>query len=156
MEIERRRKKKKKCRIITRWLCKWLSSDALGCQCYCYIQNSDALAIDIMSNTTREVEHIVFLKLRKDISTEDFQVLKGALFDLKKIPGVKYLSFGENFTERAPGFTHGIIVRFESKEAGEAYQTHDLHLKVLDLLKNALDKSNGTPVMAMDYEVIES
>ena len=42
-------------------------------------------------------------------------------------------------------------MRFESKEAGEAYQTHDLHLKVLDLLKNALDKSNGTPVMAMDY-----
>ena len=28
---------------------------------------------DIMSNTTREVEHIVFLKLRKDISTEDFK-----------------------------------------------------------------------------------
>ena len=109
-----------------------------------------------MSNTTREVEHIVFLKLRKDISTEDFQVLKAAFFDLKKIPGVKYLSFGENFTERAPGFTHGIIVRFESKEAGEAYQTHDLHFKVLDLLKNALDKSNGMPVMAMDYEVIES
>ena len=46
--------------------------------------------IDIMSNTTREVRHIVFLKLRKDIFDRSFQVLKAALFDLEENPGVKY------------------------------------------------------------------
>ena len=75
----------------------------------------------------------IFLKLKFD-STCGFRV-----YDLKKIPGVTYLSFGENFTTRAQGYTHGIIVRFESKQAGDDYQTHELHVTVLGLLKQALE-----------------
>tara|TARA_A100001015_G_scaffold137422_1_gene152397 strand:+ start:2310 stop:2633 length:324 start_codon:yes stop_codon:yes gene_type:complete len=107
-----------------------------------------------MSETSKEVEHIVLLKLKKDLSSEQFGELKVAVYDLKKIPGVTYLSFGENFTTRAQGYTHGIIVRFESKQAGDDYQTHELHVTVLGLLKKALDTDNGPPVLAMDYEVL--
>ena len=103
----------------------------------------------------KEVEHIVLLKLRKDLSTEDFSELSKSIYNLSKIPGVIYISFGENFTARAQGYSHGIIVRFESKKAGEEYQTHELHVIVLGLLKKALDNSNGAPVLAMDYEVLD-
>ena len=110
---------------------------------------------DIMSEASKEVEHIVLLKLKKDLSPEQFGELKTAIYNLEKIDGVKYISFGENFTARAQGYTHGIIVRFESKQAGDNYQTHELHVIVLGLLKEALDAEDGPPVLAMDYEVLE-
>ena len=68
-----------------------------------------------------------------------------------KIPPIQHT---QNFTTRAQGYTHGIIVRFESKQAGDDYQTHELHVTVLGLLKKALDTDNGPPVLAMDYEVL--
>ena len=58
-----------------------------------------------------------------------------------------YIPFIYGFTTRAQGYTHGIIVRFESKQAGDDYQTHELHVTVLGLLKKALDTDDGPPVL---------
>ena len=140
MEIERRRKKKKKCGSL-QMVVQWLSSDALGCQCSATFKTA-ALG-DIIN--TEGSQHIVFLKLRKDISTED-SVLKGALFDLKK-SGVKYLVLA-----KTSGTGTGLrdYCGFEARKQG-AYQTHDLHVKVLDLLRAHWTRQR-TPV-GMDYEV---
>ena len=47
----------------------------------------------------------------------------------------------------------GIVVRFESREAEVAYQTHAHHVRVRDgILKPLLDTAAGSPLLAMDYE----
>ena len=75
-----------------------------------------------------------------DKHLSDLQNLK------QKIPEIIDFSLGENFTDRAQDFTHGISVILSDKEALQNYAIHPDHVDVAKAL------INDAEVMALDYE----
>ena len=93
------------------------------------------------------IDHLVFLVAREDASPEDFEDLISSIRGLKDtVLGVVDLTVGENFSERSGGYTHGIFVRFESREDLQGYMKHPDHLAVVEKL-DAL-----TTRIVVDYE----
>jgi hypothetical protein len=93
------------------------------------------------------IDHLVFLAVREDASSEDIEDLITSIRGLKEsVPGVVDLTVGENFSERSGGYTHGIFVRFESREDLQGYMKHPEHLAVVEKL-DAL-----TTRIVVDYE----
>ena len=93
------------------------------------------------------IDHLVFLAVREDASSEDVEDLISSIRGLKDtVPGVVDLSAGENFSERSGGYTHGLFVRFESREDLQGYMKHPDHLAVAEKL-DAL-----TTRIVVDYE----
>ena len=96
------------------------------------------------------IEHIVLFQFQPDASLEAIAAAVAGLKGLKdKIPGIVSLSCGENFCDRAQGYTHGLVVRFVDKAALEAYQPHPAHQEVVE----QLIKPIKLQVLAMDYEI---
>ena len=93
------------------------------------------------------IDHLVFLAVREDASPEDVEDLISSIRGLKDtVPGVVDLAVGENFSERSGGYTHGLFVRFESREDLQGYMKHPDHLAVVEKL-DAL-----TTRIVVDYE----
>ncbi len=93
------------------------------------------------------IDHLVFLVAREDASPEDIEDLISSIRGLKDtVPGVVDLTVGQNFSERSGGYTHGIFVRFESREDLQGYMKHPDHLAVVEKL-DAL-----TTRIVVDYE----
>ncbi len=93
------------------------------------------------------IDHLVFLAAREDASPEDIEDLISSIRGLKNtVPSVVDLSVGENFSERSGGYTHGIFIRFESREGLQEYMRHPDHLAVVEKL-DAL-----TTRIVVDYE----
>ena len=93
------------------------------------------------------IDHLVFLAVREDASSEEIEDLISSIRGLKDtVPGVVDLTVGENFSERSGGYTHGIFVRFESREGLQGYMKHPDHLAVVEKL-DAL-----TTRIVVDYE----
>jgi hypothetical protein len=93
------------------------------------------------------IDHLVFLAVREDASSEEIEDLISSLRGLKdSVPGVVDLTVGENFSERSGGYTHGMFVRFESREGLQGYMKHPDHLAVVEKL-DAL-----TTRIVVDYE----
>ncbi|MCC7408797.1 MAG: Dabb family protein [Phycisphaeraceae bacterium] len=94
------------------------------------------------------VEHMVWIKFRPGVTPQRVQEhLTGLAGLIKTVPGVKKLSIGPNFTDRANGFTHGLLVTLGSREALQTYQVHPEHVKVAGPLRQDAE------LMAMDIEV---
>ena len=68
----------------------------------------------------------------------------------EKIPGIVSLSCGANFSDRAQGFTHGLVIRFVDRAALDVYQPHPEHQEVI----KTLIKPIVANVLAMDYEIL--
>jgi hypothetical protein len=80
------------------------------------------------SNTLTEAERFVLFKWKEDASPTAIAKTIEALQGLKgKIPGIVDLSCGENFSDRAKGFQHGLVVRFNSRDELAAYMPHPVH-----------------------------
>jgi len=77
------------------------------------------------------VEHLVLFKLKDTATEEEVNALAKGLLSLTSVPGVKAISAGRNFTDRGKGFTFGLRVTLESKEALEVYRVHPDHLRVI-------------------------
>jgi len=93
------------------------------------------------------IDHLVFLAVREDASPEDTDDLISSIWGLKDtVPGVVDLTVGENFSERSGGYTHGIFVRFESREDLQGYMKHPDHLAVVEKLDRLTDR------IVVDYE----
>ena len=93
------------------------------------------------------VQHIVWLKPNEGVSNTFMDKLLASVEALKgQVPGIVDISTGRNFTDRAQGYTYGLIVTLTNKEALSAYIDHSLHQTV-----GAQLKANCT-VVAMDYE----
>ncbi|MDJ1184426.1 Dabb family protein [Roseofilum casamattae] len=97
------------------------------------------------------IEHIVLFQFQPDTSPEAIAAMMQGLKGLKeKIPGIVSLSCGENFSDRARGFTHGLVIRFVDRAALEVYQPHPAHQDVI----NTLIKPILAKVLAMDYQLL--
>lgn len=93
------------------------------------------------------VEHMVWIKFKDGISEqrqqEHLQALRGLVH---RVPGIVRLAVGDNFTDRAGGFTHGLLVTLESRDALARYADHPEHVAVATPLRE------DAALMAMDIE----
>jgi hypothetical protein len=65
-----------------------------------------------------------------------------------KIAGIIDLSCGANFSARAKGYTHGLVMRFTDRAALEAYYPHPDHQRVVQNLINPI----RADTLVLDYE----
>ena len=93
------------------------------------------------------VAHIVWIKFGENVSQAQIEKHMAALATLKeRVPGISELTLGENFTDRAEGFTHGLIVELADKAALDVYATHPDHVAVAGALRE------DARLLVMDYE----
>jgi len=98
------------------------------------------------------IEHIVLFQFQPDASPESLAAVVTGLKELKgKIPQILQLSCGENFCDRAQGFTHGLVARFQDISSLKTYQEHPAHQEVVQ----NLIKPIAVNILAMDYEIPE-
>jgi len=96
------------------------------------------------------IEHLVCFKMKADAPAEAIDGLLNALRQLpSRVPGIRELTCGANFSARGQGFTHGLLVRFGSRADLEAYARHPEHQRVV--------AENVQPVvetlLVVDFEV---
>jgi hypothetical protein len=95
------------------------------------------------------VEHIVLFRWKEEAGQEAIDRVMAELRGLKgKIAGIMDLSCGENFSERAKGYTHGLVVRFTDRAALEAYSPHPEHQRVVQTFISPI----RADVLSFDYE----
>ena len=96
------------------------------------------------------VEHIVLFRWADEAGKEAINQAVEELRGLKnKIEGIVNLSCGENFSDRAKGYTHGLVVRFTDRAALEVYGPHPAHQRVVENFIRPI----AADVLALDYEV---
>jgi hypothetical protein len=95
------------------------------------------------------VEHIVLFRWTEEASQEAIDDAVAEMRKLKdKIPSIVDLSCGANFSDRAKGYTHGLVVRLADRSALEAYSPHPEHQRVLQHFINPI----RADILALDYE----
>jgi hypothetical protein len=95
------------------------------------------------------IEHIVLFRWTEEASQEAKDSAMAELRKLKgKITGIVDLSCGANFSDRAKGYTHGLVVRFKDRAALEAYSPHPEHQRVVQNFITPI----RAEILALDYE----
>lgn len=96
------------------------------------------------------IEHIVLFRWKPEATKE--QVARGmeGLRGLKdSIPGITDLACGADFSGRAQGYTHALVIRFSDRASFDAYGPHPAHRAVIETyLKPILEG-----VIDFDFEV---
>lgn len=93
------------------------------------------------------VEHMVWIRFKAGVDARRQQHHLDALRGLRdKVPGIRHLAVGPNITDRAMGYTHGLLVTLESAAALAVYADHPEHVPVAAALKQDAD------LLAMDIE----
>jgi len=97
------------------------------------------------------VMHVVLFPMPPDADKAKVRNMLQGLNELKQIPGVRKLTFGENYSPRHKGYTHALVVELDSKHALENYGPHPAHQNVVAKFIQpvvSLDK-----LIVVDYEV---
>jgi hypothetical protein len=99
------------------------------------------------------IEHIVVFKVKADLTDAQKNDMLSAIRSLKdRVPGILDLQVGENFSERAQGFTHALVVRFTDRAALDGYIPHPAHQDVVqNHFLSYLDPD--TPRIVLDFEI---
>jgi hypothetical protein len=93
--------------------------------------------------------HIAWMRFKEGVTDERIEQHFAACRTLPdKVPVVMDLQCGPNFTDRAGGFTHGIVVTLPSREAISDYLEHPEHVKVVEPLGEDV-----ADLMVMDIQV---
>jgi len=93
------------------------------------------------------VQHMVWMRFDESLGAQRVRMHLDALVALKgQVPGIVDISAGENFTDRADGMTHGLLVTLESKEALKVYAEHPAHLAAAGPMK-----ADASKLLAMDF-----
>lgn len=93
------------------------------------------------------VNHIVWIKFKQQINADRINTHLENLRALKdNVPGILDLSLGENFTDRANGFTHCLTITLADKSALQRYATHPNHVIVASPL------AEDAEYLVLDYE----
>jgi hypothetical protein len=96
------------------------------------------------------IEHLVLFRWTENASPDAIDNVVSELRKLKnKIEGIMDLSCGANFSDRAKGYTHGLVVRFKDRSALAAYGPHPEHQRVVQNFINPI----RADVLALDYEI---
>ncbi|MEO0997525.1 MAG: Dabb family protein [Pseudomonadota bacterium] len=93
------------------------------------------------------VHHMVWMKFHAGVGDKRIDEHLTALRSLPAdVPGIRGLNCGVNFTDRAGGYTHGLSVVLDDREALGVYAEHPRHVEVATALRADAD------LMALDYE----
>ena len=92
------------------------------------------------------IQHLVWLKQKESTSIEDMSSLLEQVRRLDMLDGVVSISAGKNFTDRANGFTHGIIVTLNDQEALDNYINSEAHQILGPRLRELCD------LLALDFD----
>lgn len=93
------------------------------------------------------VKHIVWIRGKPAVSEKEMEKLLASIKSLQSfISGVLEVSAGKNFTDRANGYTHGVIITLADKQALSDYIVHPKHVEVVSVLRTISD------TMVLDYE----
>jgi len=96
------------------------------------------------------VEHIVIFKFNETTSVEQQTEAIQKLKNLKnEISGIVDIQAGLNFSDRSQGFQVGLTVRFEDKQALEAYGPHEKHQEAVSYLKEI----GLSDIVVIDFEI---
>lgn len=88
--------------------------------------------------------------VREDVSQEDKEDLLSSLVALGgSTPGVVDLSVGEDFSGRAGGYTHGLFVRLNDRDALQGYMEHPDHRAAVEKLE---ERTTGRIVADYEHE----
>lgn len=94
------------------------------------------------------IHHLVWFKLRDDISPQDKEFLRSQLNALpEQIPQIVALACGEDFSGRSRGFEWGLAVQFRTREDGQIYDEHPEHQAFIARCKHLWSE-----VQALDFE----
>ncbi|PYV02850.1 MAG: stress protein [Acidobacteria bacterium] len=78
------------------------------------------------------IEHLVLFKVKSEASPADAEKMVLALRSLAgRVPSIRELHCGTNFSNRNQGFTHGLLVTFRSRADLDAYSDHPEHQRVV-------------------------
>jgi hypothetical protein len=95
------------------------------------------------------VLHIVWLRFGDGVPDERIERHLGACRGfVGRIPGVLDVKCGASFTNRAGGFTHGLVVTLSDRNAVRTYLDHPEHRSLLEVLL-----PDVAELRAMDLEV---
>lgn len=96
------------------------------------------------------VEHVVLFKTSPGAPESARQAMIDALAALRhQVPGILDLSVGRNFSDRNQGYDVGLVVRFESRAALEAYLPHPAHRAAVDRFVAPIKED----VLVVDYDL---
>ena len=96
------------------------------------------------------IQHIVLLSWTENATPDGIEAVMTELKALKdKIPGIVDVTAGKNFSERAKGFTHGLVFRFKDRAALEGYLPHPEHQRVVQKILNPI----RADALIFDYEL---
>ena len=95
------------------------------------------------------IEHIVLFRWKPEATDEQVAAVMEGLRGLKdSVPGILALACGVDFSGRAQGYTHGLVVRFPDRAALDAYGPHPAHQAVVE----TQIKPIVSDVLAFDFE----
>lgn len=81
------------------------------------------------------LRHVAWLRFKEGVSSERIEGHLAACRALVgRVPVVERLECGPNLSDRAGGFTHGIIVSLPDADALPAYLEHPAHVPVAEAL----------------------
>ena len=88
------------------------------------------------------IVHIVMFKFKDENKESNIQVVEKKLNDLvAKIPSLKSMEVGINFTDSDRAFDLSLYSTFDTKEDLATYAVHEEHLKVVALIKEVTCES---------------
>ena len=78
------------------------------------------------------IEHVILFRWKPETTDTQITAVMEGLQGLKdQIPGILALACGADFSGRAQGYTHGLVVRFSDRAALDAYGPHPAHQAVV-------------------------
>jgi stress responsive alpha/beta barrel protein len=93
--------------------------------------------------------HIAWLRFKDGVSEQRIEQHLVACRSLPaKVPVMIDLQCGPNFTDRAAGYTHGIVVTLPDQDAIAAYLEHPEHVKIVEPLREDV-----ADLLVMDIQV---
>ena len=101
---------------------------------YNFLDKSNNQSITETNNNKRLV-HLVLIKFKKGVTSQQFQKITDGAYGIQVIPGVEQLNFKQNISPEGlgRGFTHSLTMKFRSaNDRDSIYLPHPIHQKFVD------------------------
>ncbi len=93
------------------------------------------------------IVHLLLCRPRTDGSAEERAELEGAIASLRDVPGVRDLTWGQDFSGRGKGYKYAAVIHFADRESLQAYMIHEVHQRVVAVLDRTMEER-----LVLDYD----